>query len=46
MASGWNLWVLLVVVARGIHNNYNFSLLHLYILGVFLAATFLLFVHF
>ena len=33
MASGWNLWVLLVGVARGryiIHNNYYFSLLHLY----------------
>ena len=32
MASGWNVWVLLVGVARGryIHKNYYFSLLHLY----------------
>ena len=32
VASGWNLWVLLVSVARGkyIHNNYYFSLLHFY----------------
>ena len=43
MANGWNVWVLLVGVARGryIHNNYYFSLLYLYCF--FLAATSLLF---
>ena len=47
MASGWNLWVLLVGVTRGryIHNNYYFSLLPL-VLGGFLAATSLLFCSF
>ena len=54
MASGWNLWVWLqcIGVASGCcckevyrypHNNYKFSLLHLYILALFLPAASLLF---
>ena len=53
MASGLNLWVWLqcIGVASGCcckevyrypHNNYKFSLLHLYILALFLAAASLL----
>ena len=50
MASGWNLWVWLECIGvvseccckevyRYPHNNYYFSLLHLYILALFLAAS-------
>ena len=53
MASGWNLWVWLQCIGvasrccckevyRYPHNNYKFSLLYLYILGIFLAAASLL----
>ena len=53
MASGWNLWVWLQCkgvasqccckeVYRYPHNNYKFSLLHLHVLGLFLAAASLL----
>ena len=53
MASGWNLWVWLQCIGvasrccckevyRYPHNNYLFSLLHLYYIGLFLAAASLL----
>ena len=53
MASGWNLWVWLpcIVVVSGCcckeiyrypHNNYKFSLLHLYYIALFLSAASLL----
>ena len=44
--SGWNLWVWLlgVVVRRYIYSSYYLSLLLLYLF--FIAAEFLLFVHF
>ena len=53
MASEWNLWVWLECIGvvsgccckevyRYPHNNYYFSLLHLYTLTLFLAATSLL----
>ena len=43
MASGWNQWVWLVSVVKEVyrypHNNYYFSLLHLYYIALFLAAS-------
>ena len=50
MASGWNLWVWLEYIGvvggccckevyRYPHNNYYFSLLHLYYIAFFLAAS-------
>ena len=53
MASGWKLWVWLECIGvvsgccckevhRYPHNNYYFSLIHLYYLALFLAAASLL----
>ena len=57
MASGWNLWVWLQCIGvvsgccckevyRYPHNNYNFSLLHLYYIALFLQQHPYFFVHF